>query len=137
MAYTKICHLFTAATICAGCRYQPAAVAVHRFTDLDAAINHPVHLEGKYEDEWKSGPTVVVFGAVVHLEGEVNADVPGFDPSAGGPNPSLDGATVAIDGTLMHYTQPPTDSNFDQNVPSYFFVENAKLRLIRRPGSTP
>jgi hypothetical protein len=137
MAYTKAFQLFAVATICAGCGCPPAAVSVRQFADLDAATNHPVHLEGRYQDEWKSGPTVVVFGTAVHLEGDVDTNIPGFTPSAGAPNPTLDGATVTVDGTLMHYTQPPTDSDYNQNVPSHFYVEHARLRLIRRPGSTP
>jgi hypothetical protein len=113
----------------AGCHSRTARTA--RPSDLRPLVGHEVHLEGRFDGPGKLADYIVVPGGEIYL----------FEPIESGGRKLAYGSTIAVEGVLGYRSYPPTTQP-EGGVPwparpeDHYFINNAKVRVLRPPGGT-
>lgn len=116
-----------AALLCGvGCNNSRPATAGR--ADLPALVGHQVHLEGRFGGPGKLADFVEVSGKPIYLTGAINLD---------GDRPKY-GSIITVDGTLGHHDVAHAPQELHaSSIPDHYFVNNAKVHVLRQPDAPP
>lgn len=99
-------------------------------SDFQSLVGHRVHLEGRFGGPGKLADYVTVPGGQIYLTGRVDS---------GGREIEY-GTTISVDGILGYRSYPPSTQPEGETPvarpPDHFYIDNAKVRVLRRPGGT-